>query len=231
MLELGTQTIDGYEVTIDYDEYPGDTPRDWDNLGIMVCWHSRYNLGDSHDYADPQAFIHDLSGLYQDEHTDYLTEDQLERCGRIADENNVILPLYLYDHSGITMNTSGFYCPWDSGQVGYIYISNEAIRKEYEVKRISPQLREKVIKYLTGEVETYDQFIRGDVYCYCIEDADGEHLDSCCGFYGTEHIEEQVMDQITYYKEQERKEHQEQVKTYIRNHVPLQYREEHHATT
>ena len=35
----------------------------------------------------------------------------------------VILPLYLYDHSGITMNTCGFSCPWDSGQVGWIYAS------------------------------------------------------------------------------------------------------------
>ena len=30
-------------------------------------------------------------------------------------EGMVILPLYLYDHSGITMNTTGFSCPWDSG--------------------------------------------------------------------------------------------------------------------
>jgi len=33
----------------------------------------------------------------------------------------VILPLYLYDHGGITMSTGAFSCPWDSGQVGWIY--------------------------------------------------------------------------------------------------------------
>ena len=42
--------------------------------------------------------------------------DLLELIGEL--ENVVILPLYLHDHSGLTMNTSGFHCPWDSGQVG-----------------------------------------------------------------------------------------------------------------
>ena len=29
----------------------------------------------------------------------------------IAGKELIILPLYLYDHSGLTMNTSGFICP------------------------------------------------------------------------------------------------------------------------
>ena len=41
----------------------------------------------------------------------------------------VILPLYLYDHSGITMNTCGFSCPWDSGQVlSLIHISGKSLK-------------------------------------------------------------------------------------------------------
>jgi len=38
----------------------------------------------------------------------------------------VILPLYLYDHGGITMSTNPFSCPWDDGgQVGWIYASKQ----------------------------------------------------------------------------------------------------------
>ena len=39
----------------------------------------------------------------------------------------VFLPLYLFDHSGITMNTSGFSCPWDSGQVGWIFCTPDIL--------------------------------------------------------------------------------------------------------
>jgi len=31
-------------------------PREWDNVGSMICWHSRYNLGDTHNYTDSMEF-------------------------------------------------------------------------------------------------------------------------------------------------------------------------------
>lgn len=72
-------------------------------------------------------------------------------------ENLVILPLYLYDHSGITMNTTGFSCRWDSGQVGVIYCT-----REQADKLGAPW--DKVEEQLKVEVEVYDQYITGDVY-------------------------------------------------------------------
>lgn len=33
-----------------------ESPREWDNLGTMICWHSRYNLGDDHNYSDTREF-------------------------------------------------------------------------------------------------------------------------------------------------------------------------------
>lgn len=40
------------------------SPRDDDNLGTMVCWHGRYNLGDKHDFSDPEAFYRSLAEDY-----------------------------------------------------------------------------------------------------------------------------------------------------------------------
>ncbi len=77
-----------------------------------------------------------------------------------AEENLAILPLYLYDHSGITMNTTGFSCNWDSGQVGYIYITKE----EYEKYWGNFFSQEKACKFLRAEVEEYDQYLTGEVY-------------------------------------------------------------------
>lgn len=38
------------------DECPED-PREWSNLGHMVCWHRHYRLGDKHSFASPSDFL------------------------------------------------------------------------------------------------------------------------------------------------------------------------------
>src|SRR6187402_3409459 len=40
------------------------SPREWDNIGTMVCFHKRYTLGDKHDYKEPQDFLIDLLKTY-----------------------------------------------------------------------------------------------------------------------------------------------------------------------
>lgn len=159
-------------------------PREWDNLGKMVCWHRRYNLGDKHDYTIAQF------------------------RERMAKEKMVVLQLYLYDHSGISMSTSNqwpFNSHWDAGQVGYIYATYETIRKEYNVKRITRKLQDKVCEVLRSEVETYDLFIRGQVFgfqvvklvtCKTCGHTEEKHVDSCWGFYGTEWEKNGIFDHV-----------------------------------
>ena len=184
-----------------YDEDPHESPREWDNLGEMVCWHSRYNLGDKHDHEGPADFIYGLACDYfnwetiEEDRSNWEDFSQKEFVGKYLaklEKHIFILPLYLYDHSGITMNTTGFSCPWDSGQVGWIYVTKEAVRKEWKVKRISPKLRKKAFKNLQGEVKTYNEYLTGQVYGYVIEDEEEEHIDSCWGFYGYDYMVEEA---------------------------------------
>jgi len=187
ILTTSTTQFRNYVIKVEQDDM-NESPREWDNLGTMVCFHSRHNLGDSHDYNSPQHFMHALSGLYEYEDTDYLTDEQLTRCQEEVEKKNVILPLYLYEHGGITMRTSAFSCQWDSGQVGYIYIPLTRVREEYNVKRVTTKTRERIEGYLKGEVETYDHFLTGSVYWYSVErhddDGDEVHIDSCGGYFG-----------------------------------------------
>lgn len=162
----------GYTIKIIPDD-SGESPRDWDNLGKMVCFHGRYTLGDKHDIR----------------HEDFAGWDEMERYIIKELKAVVILPLYLYDHGGISISTGTFqgravHADWDSGRVGFVYLDAETIKKEYSVKRISKQLKEKVEKILIAEVKTYDDFIRGDVYGYRVEDAEGNDVDSCWGYIG-----------------------------------------------
>ena len=155
----------GYHIEIHNDE-DASNPRENDNIGVMVAFHKRYDLGDKgHGYtADGQESWEELA-------------EKLEKDGAV-----VILPLYLYDHSGITMSTGKFNCPWDSGQVGFIFCTKRKLIKEYG--KDTKATRAKAEKCLKCEVETYDNFLRGEVYGYTIKDPNGQDGDSCWGFSG-----------------------------------------------
>jgi len=156
-------------------------------FGAMVCWHSRYNLGDKHDFKTPMDFR-----CWWEGDGDYQENGKGGEC----------LSLYLYDHSGISMSTGRQYpfdCPWDSGQVGYIYVEAATIKKEYSAKRITKNVRQKVRELLECEVKAFDQFLTGDIYGYDIEDADGDSLDTCWGFYGFEYAKLQAMNALDYW--------------------------------
>lgn len=148
------------------------SPREWDNLGVMVCAHSRYELGD--------VQIKD--------------EDDLNEKLQSA---IIKLPLFLYDHSGLSISTSTQYPyndRWDAGKVGYIIVTRDALLKEYSQKRISKKLIEKATSLLVGEVSTYDQYLRGDVYGFIeykiekcsLDEEHKEDVNSCWGFYGSD---------------------------------------------
>lgn len=159
-------------------DYPNNPREEWDNLGKMICWHSRYSLGDKHDY--------DFRGWNSwKEQEKYFRKNYA-----------VVLPLYLYDHSGITISTAPFHCPWDSGQVGWIVASKEDILKWYHKKKLSKKLLDDAVASLHEEVDTYDLYIRGEVYGFIIEDEEGEVVDSCFGFYGSDHAKSGLIDSV-----------------------------------
>ena len=133
------------------DDIP-ESPREWDNVGNMVAFHKRYDLGDK---TDLKSDMFDNWGDLQK----YLFETK---------KAVVVLPLYLYDHSGITMKTTPFGDRWDSGQVGFIYTTKEDIKNMLGVKKVTDAVKKKAEKILKGEVKTYDQYLTGDVYAFKI---------------------------------------------------------------
>ncbi|MFH1721198.1 MAG: hypothetical protein ABH950_01190 [Candidatus Altiarchaeota archaeon] len=176
-----------------YSDGCSEDPREaWDNLCTMICFHKRYTLGDKHDFSssDFQSWI-ELKKALMKNHGAYLIE-----------------PLFMLDHSGITIRMGygfGDVDPqgWDWGQIGYIWTSREKILKEYGVKRISPEIKEKVQRIMQSEIEIYDQYLRGEIYGYTIEDPVG---DSCWGYYGYDFEKNGLLDDarnaIDWYIEQ-----------------------------
>ena len=105
------------------------------------------------------------------------------------EKEHIVLPLYLYDHSALAMSTDSFigravHAEWDSGQVGWIYVSKADIRAEYQVDRITPSVRAQAENRLKDEVRIYDAYLRGECYGYELY-KNGELTDSCWGFIGS----------------------------------------------
>jgi hypothetical protein len=166
-----------YQLKIEQDTDPMNPREEYDNMGTMIAYHSNYILGDN-----PWKARHSQG------ERDYIERDELVR---IVQKPDVIsLPLYLYNHSGITMRTTPFSCSWDSGQVGYIFCYRDKVTAP---DQLGEGWSDDAIKQvLNDEVETYDQYLTGDVWGYVITDTEtDEVVDSCWGFYGHDSCEEE----------------------------------------
>lgn len=222
-----------YTLRVEQEEY-AESPREWDNMAKMICWHRHYNLGDKHDYDDSFEFLLDVAkevGIYTDKMEDMTNEEIMTELRK--DDSVCIVPLNLYDHSGITISTSNGYPyndRWDADCVGYVYITKEKAMKElceyevdengnrikiehkhangnvtysYKTKPLTDETwRARAREVIDAEVETYDQYLCGDVYGYILEKevvveekcphcgevistyTEMEEVDSCWGFYG-----------------------------------------------
>ena len=177
---IDTYLHEGLTVNIYLDE-DAESPRHWDNLGKLI-------LFGRHAYME----VNELDRQYRT--ADYSGWDEFEEAILSDHPGAEILPVYRYEHSGVMYNTTGFSCPWDSCQVGFIVCPREDIVKEYSLKRVTEKTRGKVRQVLVAEVAAYSSWASGDVYGYIITDSTGNSInldgDSCWGYYGIDAVRE-----------------------------------------
>lgn len=155
-------------VKVCLDPNPFNPREEWDNLGTMVCFHRRYQLGDKQ------------GGTYG-----FNSPAEVQEF--LKEKNCTWKPVYLYDHSGLTVSTTpGQFAAidpqgFDWGQVGVIFVTPEKIAKEYGSD--TPENRKTARQVLEGEIEDYDKFLRGEAYGFVVEYEDGKVIESCWGFY------------------------------------------------
>jgi hypothetical protein len=186
------QLDNGEAIEIFQDEYP-DNPRSWDNLGHILNFHDKYNLGDENT---TKSKFEDSLNYTTEAHEQWKTVDKWEDVEKYLREERGavnILPLMVYEHSGITMYVGTTGDRWDSSRVGYIYTTEERIQKwGAELKDVDMILR--------GEVETMDKYLRGEVYGWQIVryvtcdhgDQHREVIDSSWGYHSIEEAVEQA---------------------------------------
>ena len=161
-----------------------ESPASWDNVGeITYRKGSREVLG-----------------------TEPINMDRYEEIGVGIKHGTLIgLPVYAYVHSGSTIATTPFSCPWDSGRSGWVYCTTEKAIAEFGKKILTAEVKAKTLQCLKGQVGTFAQYLAGEVYGYILEQAvmgGYEELDSCWGMYGLDYCEEAGREAAAHHTEE-----------------------------
>lgn len=162
----------GFTLTVFEDDI--EDPREYykdTNMSKMICFHRKYQLGDKHNFKTPSEFN--------------------EWYNKNKDKVACIMPLYLLDHSGLTMSVHDFHDPWDSGQVGYAYILKETLREHNMADDIGSYDTCRAL--IETEVEEYDRWLRGvpQYYAFDITDQDDELIE-CMGVFEFTTLKEMI---------------------------------------
>ena len=157
-----------------------DNPRDWDNLCKIVGYHPRYHIGDE-----------DLKMSLEDMLTEIMKREDLL----------MVKPLYMYEHSGVAFSINSFGDHWDSGQVGYIYVTYPQAMQFFGMTREEldnhySNVSVDIGRNMKRELELYEQYCNGDVYAYVVS-KNGRMVDSCAGYFGTAWTENGLWEQAT----------------------------------
>lgn len=168
-----------YTYEINHDDF-AMSPRDWFNVATMVCLHKRYQLGDTHGYRS----------------SDFTDWDEVKQ--QIERDHDVVAiePLYLYDHGVQSIAMRSFigrahHAEWDSGQIGYIFITRDNLREHLGWQRLSYKRKPRLLEIMQSETDAYDKWLRSETYW--IEINEGEDtVDTLSGIVGYENAKKQA---------------------------------------
>ena len=202
--------------------------------GLVVKIYQDTDTQGPESWGDDNGFLVHYHRDFQQEHESVLVEDDLRDLyqGNVTDNTKELKRKYhifsvsAYIHSGVHLTLGNVRFAYDSGgwdtsHVGAVFCA----KSEWKTVK-------KAEKFAEGLIESWNQYLSGDVYGFVVEGPDvenagsGSDIDSCWGFYGLEYAKEEGLAIAKHFAEERRKKKQAKVKAMIKNHVPLQKRTE-----
>lgn len=210
-----------YFLTVEQDDY-AENPRDmYDNISTIYCWHTYYIIGDDKPKEKTaRDVLADMCEKYTNMEADDIdaaSENDMIRELQQA-KDIVIKYISCYEHSGITISTAITTYPyndrWDSGIIGFAFIDKETFEINCGVYK---DWKRRAMDIIDSEVKTLDDYFRGEVFRYTLEekvhvhnekkcphcgevleihDDDWEVIDGCSGFYGDELESNGILDEL-----------------------------------
>ena len=155
--------------------------------------------------------IHDYKGVTAAEALDCIEDDLTSvECQTILYDTLAALPLWIYEHSGITISCGDRTYPYndqfDSGHLGWGYCTRKAL-EDIGLDIDDKTWRDEAVKQIRGTVKTYDQYLTGDVWWYSLlesdvpfetatEQDDWDEVDSCGNYYGSDLFESGIAENM-----------------------------------
>ncbi len=171
-----------------------ESPHNWENDDCFLVYdHRQFNV--KVDGFEPVIIYQHLRAKFELEALpkENLSESQLDIKAIAEDHYNskfeeyFIWTVYAYIHSGVSLslgnNTYPFNDKWDVSSTGYILISKAEFDND----------QEKALKAAQSLVETWNDYLSGNVYGYIAYEQDKE-IDSVWGFYGDDHKESGLLE-------------------------------------
>jgi hypothetical protein len=211
-----------YFLTVEQDDY-AENPRDmYDNISTIYCWHTYYIIGDDKPKEKTaRDVLADMCEKYTNMEADDIdaaSENDMIRELQQA-KDIVIKYISCYEHSGITISTAITTYPyndrWDSGIIGFAFIDKETFEINCGVYK---DWKRRAMDIIDSEVKTLDDYFRGEVFRYTLEEKvhvhnekkcphcgevlevddydDWEAVDGCSGFYGDELESNGILDEL-----------------------------------
>lgn len=215
--------------TYTHDDYPGlrveighdpdcESPRYEHDLGTMAVSYRRYRLGDvelddigfepTREVMVEGPVTKDAEKWLEENVWYDFPDDPVSYIKRELGAR-IVLPLIVYEHSGITMRVgsvgdiTGDSEGWDTSFVGFIYDTPD------KLKDCGDLTDAEIAKSLRAEVEVYAQYLEGDCYYFIVEDELSNSYESCHGFIGHESVEHEAESYLNWAIERHEKEKSE----------------------
>lgn len=173
------QTVEKPRLVIKYDD-SAESPRQWDNLGYFITCEKQHNSPDDNE---------DLKSLIQNAGDESSSlEEHIEKIKAEMKNNGYgtvryITPVCRYEHGNVVYRR-GTAHGFDYSNCGfYIVTKDEGLTVE------------QIEKNIDAELETYTQWMNGEVYGFMLYDEQGEQIESVWGFYDIEDIREYLPDE------------------------------------
>ena len=188
----------GYEITAHYDE-DTDSPDRWGDENAFIVY-------------DHRQFFVERKGFNPEEIWEHVQETKQKTY-----DGYYVFPLYAYIHSGVSLSLGRlsypFTCPWDTSMTGFVLVKRE--KGTWNI--------DKAEKTAESVVDEWNMFLSGEVYGYTSE------CGSCWGFYGEDGYKQMIeaaKSEIDYEIDKLKHKHFNQLKTWIKNRVPIEHRQQ-----
>ena len=174
----------GHTIRIKQDFDTQDPLAEFDVASQFWFFHGHYNLGSQKPVGE----------------RDFAEWSEVEAYIRREFKPVAMFPVSMLDHSGLWLRRGIGFAEdlggWDSGQIGFAFISRQTVLKEYSCRRIGKRIQARAANLLQAEFEMYAKYVEGDVWGYVV--AGPACNDSCWGFYGYDYCLKEAEQAIDY---------------------------------